>query len=344
MEEFKFVSVVMPIRNEADSIEDTIQSLLKQDYPADRFEILIADGISIDGTEKIVRNFAENNSKIKYIRNYGKIVPTGLNLAIEKSIGEVILRMDAHSYYPDNYISKLVLALEEYQADNVGCVIETIPANNSPMARAIAAGLSSPFGVGNSMFRVGVNKPMEVDTVPFGCFRREVFDKIGLFDEELVRNQDDEFNARMIKNGLRIVLIPDLECRYQARSNFRMLARMLYQYGLFKPLVNMKLKQVATLRQLVPLLLVIYSIGGGVFSFIWPSLLPLYILGLGTYISFIILGGIKAYTSNKDLKLFPFSVITFPIMHLSYGWGYLQGIGRLLFRSKRNQKEVKLSR
>lgn len=344
MKVYKFVSVVMPIRNEAASIEPIIRSVLKQDYPADRFEILIADGISTDGTGDIVRKLAKENSKIKYIRNYGQIVPTGLNLAIEKASGEVILRMDAHSYYPENYISQLVLAMDEHQADNVGCVIETIPANDSFKARAIATGLSSPFGVGNSMFRVGVKEAMEVDTVPFGCFRREVFDTIGFFDEELVRNQDDEFNARMIKHGYRVVLIPGLKCQYQARSNFRLLTRMLYQYGLFKPLVNKKLNQVATARQLVPLLLVLYIIIGGFVSLVWSSLLILYLIGLGLYFSFILLGGIKASNSNAEFKLFPYTVITFALMHLSYGWGYLQGIGQLIFRFKGNEKKIPLSR
>jgi len=323
---------------------ETIDSVLAQDYPTSCFEVIIADGASSDGTDSIIKEYANTNFQVKYIHNAKKIVPTGLNLAIAQAQGNIIIRMDAHSIYPKNYISKLVEALEMHQADNVGCVIKTIPSSTSSKAKAIAIGLSSSFGVGNSMFRVGVDKPMEVDTVPFGCFRKEVFEKIGLFDEELVRNQDDEFNARMIKNGYRIVLIPDLECSYMARNSFGKLSRMLFQYGLFKPLVNFKLKHVATIRQLIPLLLVLYIILGFMFSFAHEILLYLYLMGLTVYLVFNMLSSMVAAVKSKSIVLFPLLAFTYPLMHISYGIGYLNGFWRIINRNKANSREVQLSR
>ena len=148
----------------------------------------------------------------------------------------------------------------------------------------------------------------------------------------------------MVRNRFRIVLIPDLICRYQARDTLLKLDNMLYQYGLFKPLVNWKLKRVATVRQLVPLFLILYLIGGVVISLIWPTLFSIYLYGIVLYLLFILAGSIKAYTPNKKLSLLPYCFITFPIMHVSYGWGYLHGIGELMFRTNNKQKEVKLSR
>jgi len=344
MEKQPFVSIIIPVRNEVSSIRRTIDSVLSQDYDASSFEILIADGASDDGTDRIIKEYAKNKSNIKYIENPKRIVPTGLNLAIQTTRAEIIVRMDAHSFYPENYISTLVKALFQYNADNVGCIIKTIPDSDNMKAKAIAMGLSSPYGVGNSMFRVGVEKAMEVDTVPFGCFRKEVFDHIGLFDEELARNQDDEFNARMLKNGYKIILIPELECSYLARSNFQQLSRMLYQYGVYKPLVNYKLKQVATLRQLVPLLLVLYLLGGILLCLVFPFLWILFSAGLSVYVLFIMTGALAGSIKTKEWVLFPLGVITFPVMHLSYGWGYINGILRLMRRSKENVFEVKLSR
>ncbi|MCG8582521.1 MAG: glycosyltransferase family 2 protein [Bacteroidales bacterium] len=345
MEKHQFVSIIMPVRNEAKTIRQTVDSILKQDYPADNFEIIIADGISTDGTDEIIISLEKENPAIQYLKNFKKIVPTGLNMAIRKAKGDVIVRLDAHTIYPKNYISRLTKALKNTEADNVGCIIETIPANETKEAHAIAMGLSSQFGVGNSKFRVGIHKATEVDTVPFGCFRREVFDEIGYFDEELVRNQDDEFNARMIKHGYRIVLIPDLTCHYHARENFSQLARMLYQYGLFKPLVNKKLRRISSWRQLVPLCLVVYIIAGGIISTLHPITLSAYLSGICIYILFILLGSIKAITKNtSNFLLLPYCILTFMVMHLSYGSGYLTGLWKFIVNPVDNPTEFKLSR
>ena len=192
-------------------------------------------------------------------------------ITIQQAKGDVIIRMDCHSVYPKDYVLTLVRALDEYNADNVGAVIETIPMDNLPKSEAIASVMSSFFGVGNALFRIGVNKVKEVDTVPFGCFRREIFDELGLFDEAFIRNQDDEFNARMIKNGKKILLIPNVKIQYYARQYYKQVSRMFFQYGLFKPLVNYKLRQVASVRQIIPVALVLYLLIMLLVSLFWIS-------------------------------------------------------------------------
>ena len=180
------VSVIVPSRNEAHRIGPCLESILGNDYPSDRLEILVVDGMSDDGTRTVVESFGARFPQLRLVSNDRKITPAALNLGIAAAQGSVIVRMDAHVEYPRDYISALVALLEESGADNVGGVCRTLPANDSPIARAVALGMSHPLGVGNSHFRIGTSENRWVDTVPFGCYRREVFDRIGTFDEELV--------------------------------------------------------------------------------------------------------------------------------------------------------------
>ena len=198
-----------------------------------------------------------------------------MNAGIRAARGEIIVRMDAHVVYPPHYLPIAVAALLETGADNVGGVIVTRPGANTPMGRAIALGLSHPFGVGNSYFRIGTSERRWVDTVPFGCFRRSLFDRIGLFDEELVRNQDDEFNFRIQQRGGRVLLLPDLVAQYYARPSLRHVARMYFQYGYFKPLVARKLGRIMTARQLVPAAFLLTLAGAALLGpwFTWAAAL-----------------------------------------------------------------------
>jgi glycosyltransferase involved in cell wall biosynthesis len=334
MQDYPFVSVVVPIRNEEKYIQQTLQAILEQDYPLDKLEVLVADGMSTDGTRPLVLSFSNLYPHVRLIDNTGRIVPTGLNLSIAQAKGQIIVRMDSHSVYPSHYIRTLVEALDTYKCHNVGCLIETKPANSSVTAQAIAIALSHPFGVGNAYFRIGSNVVKEVDTVPFGCFRREVFSQIGMFDEELVRNQDDEFNARMRKNGLKIVLLPSMTVSYYARPTLGRLFKMYFQYGLFKPLVNLKLKQIATVRQLVPAALVGYLMGTLVLGFIQPLFWLLFVLGLAVYAGGLLFASLKAKPKSASLAIVTALITAFAVLHFSYGWGYLQGLVGLLFRQR----------
>jgi GT2 family glycosyltransferase len=219
-------------------------------------------------------------------------------------------------------------------------VLQTVPAEDTPMARAIALGLSHRFGVGNSHFRTGTRERREVDTVPFGCYRRETFDRIGLFDEELVRNQDDEFNFRLIASGGRVLLLPEVICRYFARRSFRQVGRMYYQYGYFKPLVALKVGRVMTVRQLVPSMLILSLLGSAVLN-VWVE--GAFASIAGVYAVFVL--ACSAAAAGTDLRCGLALAAVFPILHFSYGLGFLRGIyDHLLARSLPNPGEIHLSR
>lgn len=321
------LSVICPIYNEEKYIAACIESVLQQDYPREDLEVLFVDGMSTDRTRAIVGEYAEQYPFIRLLDNPKRIVPPALNIAIREAKGDIILRLDAHAKYPDDYFSVLVRKLTELNADNVGGVCRTLPVKNTPVCRAIASALSSPFGMGNSYFRIGADKEMAVDTVPFGCFRREIFDRIGLFDEELVRNQDDEFNGRIIKNDGRIFLIPTVVIDYFARDTIGKVSKMFYQYGLFKPLVNKKLGKPATVRQFFPLCFVLGLIIGLALCFVHPLFRYLYVLVLAAYLLMAFYFALKMEKEPKTVLLL---VATFATIHVSYGWGYIRGIAKVV--------------
>ncbi len=338
-----FVSIAIPCRNEASYIADCLASILAGDYPRDRLEILVADGRSDDGTREILSRYAAEHPCITVLDNYQLSTPAALNLAIRSASGSVVIRMDAHVLYPPDYVCRLVEALEETGADNVGGVLETVPADDTPTARAIALGLSHPFGVGNSLFRTGTRQRREVDTVPFGCYRREIFDRIGMFDEDLVRNQDDEFNFRLIARGGRVLLLPEVTCRYFARRSFRQVARMYYQYGYFKPLVGRKVGRVMTVRQLVPSILIAALLSSAALSVSVPGAAVAFVSIVTIYVGCVL--ACSAAAARADLRCGLALAVVFPILHFSYGFGFIRGIyDHLIARSLPKTGQIGFSR
>lgn len=329
----KLVTIICPSYNEENYIQNCIDSILNQDYPADLLQFLIVDGLSTDKTKSIVQENSLKHKNIQYIENKHKFVPQALNLGIENAKGDVIIRIDAHCVYPSNYVSLLVEKLYELNADNVGGVWVTLPSSNSTISLAIAIGSSHIFGVGASKHKIGASTIIETDTVPFGCYRREVFDKIGLFDTDLIRNQDDEFNARLIKNGGKIFLIPQLKINYFARKNLNKMNTMYFQYGLFKPLVNKKLKGAATIRQFFPLLFTVGLIFGLLLSFVSNIFLFIYLFSLFSYFILAVYFSVSEARKNNRLSLTFILPIVFFNIHLSYGIGYLIGIIKVLAKS-----------
>ncbi|HTI05305.1 MAG TPA: glycosyltransferase family 2 protein [Gemmatimonadales bacterium] len=326
------VSVILPCRNEARYIAACLDSILATAYPKDRLEILVVDGMSSDGTRRIVQDLAAHNPEIRLLDNPQRIVPTALNTAITASQGDIIVRMDAHVIYPPEYLPRLVQGLSEGDVDNVGGCMITLPADGTAMAQAIAIAMAHPFAVGNAHFRLGAREARYVDTVPFGCYRREIFEKVGYFDEDLVRNQDDEFNARILTRGGRIRLLPDVLCYYYARGSIPQLSRMFYQYGAFKPLVARKVGRVMTLRQLVPAGFV-SALGaaliGGLF---WR---PAWYIGLGLAALYAlgVLGSVGRVVRSHGVRCAAALAVVFPVVHFSYGFGFLRGLrGALLGR------------
>lgn len=334
------LSVICPIYNEEKYISQCIDSILKQDYPKDNLEVLFVDGMSKDKTREMVNGYSQKYPFIKIFDNPQKIVPYAMNIGIKEAKGNIIVRLDAHCEYPDNYftiVEKNLLSLEN--AENVGGICETLPCNNSSTAIGISVALSSSFGMGNSYFRVGANKVMKVDTVPFGCFHKELFRKIGFYDNDLVRNQDDELNGRIIKNKGCIYLLPSLRIKYYARDKISKVRKMFYQYGVFKPLVNKKLGSPATLRQFFPLAFFLGLIIGGILSCLNRWVFYLYVFVLFVYLIIGINIGFKSSKKYNNIGLIWLLPYIFLNVHLSYGCGYIIGIFKILSGKSFSAKE-----
>lgn len=329
------LSVICPIYNEEKYIANCIESILLQDYPNDDLEVIFVDGMSKDRTREIVAGYTQKYPFIRLIDNPEKIVPYAMNYGIKASKGEVIIRLDAHATYEKNYFSSLVRRLNELKADNVGSVCKTDVLNKTPKTLAIREVLSNKFGVGNSVFRTGVDKVMEVDTVPFGCWRRDVFEKYGLYDTRLVRNQDIELNKRILRGGGKIFIVPDTFCTYLARETYKGLSKNNYGNGKWNILTVHYTKQFnsLSLRHFIPLLFVLSLILPVLFSLFYLPLILLSALSLFAYVS--LLGVISLRLAiQKKLSLF-YLLVSFLVLHLSYGWGSLVGICQVLFLPKK---------
>jgi len=326
------LSVICPIYNEEKYIGQFLESILQQDFPKDNLEILLVDGMSKDNTREIISEYAQKFPCLKLVDNPQQTVPYAMNNGIRSAQGDIIIRLDAHAEYPSNYFSILVEKLDELEgADNVGGVCITLPCDDTPVAISIAECLSNKFGMGNSYFRVGAKEVMSVDTVPFGCFRKPLFDKIGLYDTDMIRNQDDELNGRIIKNGGKIYLLPEVEIKYFARDKISKVRKMFYQYGLYKPLGNKKLGSPATIRQFFPLLFVLGLVLGLILCIVFPILWPLYAAIIILHILIGMYEGIKSAKRTGCKGCILIMPYVFMNMHICYGIGYLKGIYNLAF-------------
>ncbi|MBR2232388.1 MAG: glycosyltransferase family 2 protein [Prevotella sp.] len=333
------ISVVCPIYNEEKYIAKCIDSILEQDFPHDNMEVLFVDGMSSDRTREIVLEYTEKYKFIRLLDNPHRTSPYAMNIGIENATGDTIFRMDAHAQYPNNYLSELYQIFQELpNAENVGGVCETLPCNDTNEAYAIAEVLSNSFGMGNSYFRTGVSEIRKVDTVPFGCFHKSLFKRIGLYDTDLDRNQDDELNGRIIRNGGSIYIIPSIKIKYFARDKMGKVRKMFYQYGLYKPLVNKKLGAPATLRQFVPVLFLLGIVLGAVACYFWPTFRWIYLALACLYMLICFSIGIRNAVKHKRPSLailIPYALFN---THISYGWGYLHGIFKILFKQPFNVK------
>jgi glycosyltransferase involved in cell wall biosynthesis len=322
------VSIIMPCKDEEKFIGKCLDSIIANVFPKERLEVLVIDGRSSDRTKEIVQQYSDKYLFIKLMDNPGIIQTPGTNIGIKASKGGVIIRVDAHVEYPKAFISKSVQYLEESGGDCVGGFLVTKPSAETATAESIALALSHPFGVGNSYFRTGVNQPKVVDTVPFGCYRKEVFDKVGLFNENLNRTDDLEFNLRLKRAGGKILLIPEIVSYYYARSNLRDLAKQNFGNG-FWVLYSLRfVKLPFSLRHLVPFFFVSSLLGSWVISFLYHPFVYLMALIFGLYLCLNLF--VSCHLSLRNgAKYFPSLVVTFLTLHVSYGLGSLLGISKL---------------
>ncbi len=322
------ISILIPVYNEERYILNCLESVVNSDYSKERMEVFVIDGNSEDKTKILVEEFQNKYSFINVLTNKDKIVPISMNIGIAHSKGDYIIRLDAHSYYPPNYFSELVINAVKYKTDNIGTVCLTDVKQKTARSLAIKTVLSSKFGVGNSLFRIGVNNPVEVDTVPFGCFTKKILNKVGGYDERLVRNQDIEINKRIKSIGGNILLLPEPKCIYYAREDYKSFAKNNFSNGEWNILTAYYTKKLnsLSLRHFVPLVFVssillplLLSILDIRFAYFSIGILLLYLL----VISFVSISLSKKISNYINL------MCVFCILHFSYGIGSFVGIIKL---------------
>jgi glycosyltransferase involved in cell wall biosynthesis len=323
MVEQPLVTIVLPIRNEASHIARCLDAVIAQDYSPEKIEIIVADGQSDDGTREIATQYSVRDPRLRLMDNPNRIVPTALNRAIRTARGEVIIRVDGHAVIASDYVRRCVEVLGEVDADCVGGPIETV--GETPMSRAIALAQSSPFGVGSAAFRYA-RDARYVDTLAFGAHRRGVFDRVGWFDETLVRNQDDEFNYRLIREGGKIWLDPRSRSTYFSRATLRKLWDQYFGYGFWKIRVIQKHRSVASWRHLVPAALVVTLMGAMIASLLLQNFAPFLLIAL-IYLSGS-LGVSLIQSARNGRRYFHMLVPAFAAMHFGYGCGFLYGMIR----------------
>ena len=325
MQDSPFVTIIMPIRNEADFIERAIRSVLDNDYPAERMKILVVDGMSDDGTREIVAQLSQADSRVMMLDNPKRIAPAAMNIGLKAARGDLFIRVDGHVEIPADFIAKSIRCLHEHpEAWVAGGYIKTVA--DSFVGQAIASTMRSPIGVGNSRFRLGDYEGW-VDTLAFGTHHRWIVDKIGYFDEELVRNQDDEFNLRIILAGGKIWMSKSIQSTYFSRGSLRKLWKQYFQYGFWRIRTLQKHKRPASFRQLVPLLFVLSLLLPGLAGFLWKPLWIILAVEAAFYVLVLVIGALDV-GHKSGFRYAPLAPVVFTILHFGYGLGSLWGVVR----------------
>ena len=316
------IKVVIPCRNELGYIGKCLDSLVHCNQTGVELHVWVVDGMSDDGTRPLISEYAARYSFIKLVDNVRRTTPYALNIGLEPLDYDIGIILGAHAVVDKEFVRHNARVLQEHP--EVGCaggIITNVHENE--LSRVISNAMSSPFGVGNAYFRTG-GKSGYVDTVAFGAYRREVFEKIGFFDEDLVRNQDDEFNYRVTKAGFKIYLDPKIESQYYVRGSFSKLYKQYFQYGYWKVFVNRKHATITTLRQLAPPLWMLFVSVGWVGFFLHPLLGYSYVGMILIYLTLAKFTAIR--TAGWQIPMIFKLVACYMILHASYGWGYLKGM------------------
>lgn len=328
----------MPVRNEGAYIDASLGAVLAQDYPLETMRVVVVDGLSDDDTqERVQRLAASSPCPVELVPNPGRIVPTGLNLVLQRflaSDAEILVRVDGHCEIAADYVRRCVEHLARASIAGVGGPITTL--GETPGARVIAAAMASPFGVGGSAFRVGRAHPTLVDTIAFPAYSRRALELAGPFDEELMRNQDDEYNYRLRKLGENLLLAPDVRSLYYSRARLPKLAKQFFQYGYYKVRVLQKHPRQMRLRQFAPPSFVAALLGALALTLAGASLhrglLPLGILLLALvalpYLAANLWATLRTMGAVEGHRLLALTrlPVAFAAMHLGYGSGFLAGI------------------
>ena len=331
----KTVSVVIPARNESRRIDDCLRAVLTQDYPPDRMEVIVADGMSDDDTRAKVAAAASayggaGGPRVRVIDNPGRIVPTGMNRAIEAAVGEIIVRVDGHTIIDPDYVSRCVETLERTGADGAGGTMT--PIADGAFSGAVALATSTPFGVGNSAFHYATTE-RDSDSVYLGAYPKSTFARFGGYDEELVRNQDDELNYRIRGRGGRIVLNPAIQSRYHPRATVAALFSQYFQYGWWKLRVMTRVPSMMSARHFAPSVFVILLAVALGLSVLFPALLIVAAGMLAVHAA-----GALAFCMGRTRGIAARSVALVPVatllIHLGYGLGLLAALPSLAAKTR----------
>lgn len=337
-----FVSIVVPCFNEAACIEECLASILSQEYPAHRMEVLIADGRSTDGTRDLIERYANAHREacIRIVDNPDRIQAAGCNRAITVSRGDIIIRMDAHAKYQPDYVKSCVNALMRSGALIVGGAQR--PVWRTPFQRAMIAALASPLAVGGAAYR-NPNREGFVDTVWLGAFHRNAFEDVGLFDPRAVTNEDAELNHRVSRSGGKIYLSRDIVGYYYPRENLRALARQYFRYGVGRARTTLKHRRLQTFRPLAPVTLVLGFLGLAIAASLSQAAEPVLAATLILYLCSLILEATRIGIRH-GLALIPDVLAILPTIHFAWGTGFLYGLARYALRPDWEPPPLRLPR
>jgi succinoglycan biosynthesis protein ExoA len=339
--EIRFISLVVPCRNEAEFIDNFLRSVLDQCQIPCGFEVIIADGMSTDGTREKLAEWTYRDDRIRLIDNPERIVPTGLNRAIHASRGDVIIRLDVHAEYANDYVFECVRVLLTSGADNVGG--PALTRAKSTFQAANAAAHHSWFAVGGGRWH-DPSFSGYVDTVPYGCWWRSTLFDLGLFDEVFVRNQDDELNLRLTRRGGKIWQSQSIRFWYQPRSTLRGLFRQYFQYGYWKVAVIRKHRLPASFRHLVPVCMVVGAVVMAALGLIWPVAWGGLAALSALYVVLAVLAASHAAIAAGKVWLIAVLPFIFFVYHTSYGSGFVMGLIDALFGRAPNRSVVSVNR
>jgi len=326
------VSIVIPCFNEEKFIGECLSSIVNQLYPRNLIEVIVVNGNSTDSSVDKIKEFHSKLSNLILLDNPKRITPVGLNIGVKNAKGKIIVILGAHSYIADNFIQNAVKELNQTDADCVGGPITN--KGTTFVGKAIALAMQASFGVGNSLFRIS-NKKQYVDTVAFGAYRKEIFEKIGYFDESLTRNQDFEFNQRIIQSGKKILLTPAISSFYYCRSSLPKLFKQYFLYGFWKGKVVKKNLSFFKVRYQIPALFILtilmLGVGGVFYHFLWC------LLGCLLIIYLFLSSSVSIYLGMiKNLKYIPILPFVFATLHIAFGFGLLS----VIFYNKERAKKL----
>ncbi len=316
---FDSVSIVIPMRDESKHIKKCLDSLLCQDWVGSNIEIIIVDGESKDNSYEIAKETLFNYSNFKILHNPKKITPISLNIGVKAARGDVVIILGAHSYVAKDFVSKNIHFLNTMDVDCVGGSIS--PIGDTYQGNAIALAMSSPIGVGNAFYRYSKVQRL-VDTVQFGAYKKEVFNRIGYFDEDLVRNQDFELNHRIVSTGGKILLAPQVNGYYVVRSTVNKLFKQYFDYGYWKTRVVSKEIGAFRLRYQIPPLFILTLLISGFLGIFIPIFFIFFNVIIFTY-SFLVLMTSLRLSMKSNLKYLPILPLAFMSLHFGFGLGLI---------------------